>query len=130
MQVDYGDGSFTMGEFATDNVTLDAVGGVGAPVTMSKIPLGCGHDNEGYFVGAAGLLGLGKGPLSFPNQLDPVMGGKFSYCLTDRETDTTDRSFLIFGEAAIPAATVVKFTPQASNPKVRNPKLRHHERIY
>ncbi|XP_073394570.1 aspartyl protease family protein 2 isoform X4 [Physcomitrium patens] len=34
----------------------------GGQVVLNKIPLGCGHDNEGYFVGAAGLLGLAVPP--------------------------------------------------------------------
>ena len=84
---------------------------------LSKIPLGCGHDNEGYFVGAAGLLGLGKGPLSFPNQVDPQMGGRFSYCLTNRDTDSSERSTLVFGAAAVPSFGA-KFTPQAGNARV------------
>lgn len=116
LQVDYGDGSFTTGEFATDAVSLNSTAGVGQ-VVLSKIPLGCGHDNEGYFVGAAGLLGLGKGPLAFPNQVDPQMGGRFSYCLTDRDTDSTEGSSLIFGDAAVPSSGA-RFTPQASNSRV------------
>ncbi|XP_024399861.1 aspartyl protease family protein 2 [Physcomitrium patens] len=115
-QVDYGDGSFTTGEFGTDDVSLNSTSGVGQ-VVLNKIPLGCGHDNEGYFVGAAGLLGLGKGPLSFPNQVDPQNGGRFSYCLTDRETDSTEGSSLVFGEAAVPPAGA-RFTPQDSNMRV------------
>jgi hypothetical protein len=116
LQVDYGDGSFTSGEFATDAVSLNSTSG-GGQVVLSKIPLGCGHDNEGYFVGAAGLLGLGKGPLSFPNQVDPQMGGRFSYCLTDRQTDSTEGSTLVFGDAAVPSSGA-RFTPQATNPRV------------
>ncbi|KAG0625877.1 hypothetical protein M758_2G086000 [Ceratodon purpureus] len=115
-QVDYGDGSFTTGEFATDAITLNSASG-GGQVILSKIPLGCGHDNEGYFVGAAGLLGLGKGPLSFPNQVDPQNGGRFSYCLTDRDSDSSERSTLVFGDAAV-SSSGARFTPQASNPRV------------
>ena len=47
LQVDYGDGSFTSGEFATDAVSLNSTSGEGQ-VVLNKIPLGCGHDNEGY----------------------------------------------------------------------------------
>jgi hypothetical protein len=120
VQVDYGDGSFTMGELATDNVALDAAPGRGQ-VVLSNIPLGCGHDNEGMFGGAAGILGLGKGPLSFPNHVDSstvmLLGSVFSYCLPDRESNSDRRSSLIFGDAAIPADGV-KFTAQLRNPHV------------
>ena len=80
-----------------------------------NIPLGCGHDNEGMFGMAAGILGLGLGPLSFSNHVE---GGVFSYCLPDRESDR--HSSLIFGEDAIPdhAINAVKFTPQLRNPRV------------
>ncbi|KAL6196557.1 hypothetical protein ACLB2K_032171 [Fragaria x ananassa] len=46
-QVSYGDGSFTFDDFSTETLTF----------RRSKIPkvaLGCGHDNEGLFVGAVG----------------------------------------------------------------------------
>lgn len=119
-QADYGDGSFTTGELVTDNVVMDDGTG-SAEVVISDVPLGCGHDNEGMFGMAAGILGLGKGPLSFPNHAD---GGVFSYCLPDRESDPNHQSTLIFGDAAIlnnnraPAASDVKFTPQVRNPRV------------
>ncbi len=121
LQVDYGDGSFTVGEFSTDTITLESTASTAGPghaaVVLNSIPMGCGHDNEGYFVGAAGLLGLGKGPLSFPSQVGPAIGEKFSYCLTDRETDTSDRSLLIFGNASVPASGVT-FTPQVKNARI------------
>ncbi|CAA6665418.1 unnamed protein product [Spirodela intermedia] len=40
-QVSYGDGSYTVGDFATDTITL---GGASVP----GIAFGCGHDNEGF----------------------------------------------------------------------------------
>ncbi|KAA8520756.1 hypothetical protein F0562_014972 [Nyssa sinensis] len=55
--VAYGDGSLTFGRTRVNNV-----------------PLGCGHDNEGLFTGGAGLLGLGRGKLSFPSQTDGLFG--------------------------------------------------------
>lgn len=121
-QVDYGDGSFTFGELATDNVALDAATGPGQ-VVLTNIPLGCGHDNEGVFGSAAGIFGLGKGPLSFPNHIatsSSIQGSVFSYCLPDRDGDADHRSSLIFGDAAMPdyAHDSVKFTPQIRNPRV------------
>ncbi|RWV87461.1 hypothetical protein GW17_00050539, partial [Ensete ventricosum] len=70
-QVSYGDGSYTVGDFATETVTL------GGSDPVSSVAIGCGHDNEGLFVGAAGLLALGGGPLSFPSQ---ISARSFSYC--------------------------------------------------
>lgn len=88
-EVAYGDGSYTVGDFATETLTL----GDSAPV--SSVAIGCGHDNEGLFVGAAGLLALGGGPLSFPSQISATT---FSYCLVDR--DSPSSSTLQFGDAA------------------------------
>ncbi|KAJ6293640.1 hypothetical protein OIU76_021824 [Salix suchowensis] len=47
-QVNYGDGSYTLGDFATESVSL------GNSRSVKNVALGCGHDhNEGLFVGAA-----------------------------------------------------------------------------
>ncbi|KAL5070656.1 hypothetical protein RYX36_021543 [Vicia faba] len=76
-EVSYGDGSYTVGDFVTETVTIGAT-------SVNNVAIGCGHNNEGLFVGAAGLLGLGGGPLSFPAQLNST---SFSYCLVDRDSD-------------------------------------------
>ncbi|GAV87067.1 Asp domain-containing protein [Cephalotus follicularis] len=76
-QVSYGDGSFTVGEFITETVTLGNSGAV------KNVALGCGRDNEGLFVGSAGLLGLGGGPLSLTSQ---IKASSFSYCLVNRDS--------------------------------------------
>ncbi|XP_044476345.1 protein ASPARTIC PROTEASE IN GUARD CELL 1-like [Mangifera indica] len=77
-QVSYGDGSFTVGEFITETVSFGNSGAI------QNVAIGCGHDNEGLFVGAAGLLGLGGGELSLTKQ---VKATSFSYCLVDRNSD-------------------------------------------
>nr|XP_043626331.1 protein ASPARTIC PROTEASE IN GUARD CELL 1-like [Erigeron canadensis] len=77
-EVSYGDGSYTVGDFVTETVTFSQ-GNV-----IKNIAIGCGHNNEGLFVGAAGLLGLGGGPLSFPSQINAT---SYSYCLVDRDSD-------------------------------------------
>lgn len=97
-QVSYGDGSYTLGNFATETLTL---GGT----TVPNMAIGCGHDNEGLFVGASGLLGLGGGSLSFPSQLTDESGKIFSYCLVDRDSESS--STLQFGRAAVPNGAVV-----------------------
>ncbi|CAA0831375.1 Eukaryotic aspartyl protease family protein [Striga hermonthica] len=107
-QVSYGDGSFTFGEFSTETLTF----------RRTKVPavaLGCGHDNEGLFVGAAGLLGLGRGRLSFPTQAGPRFGRKFSYCLVDRSASSKPSS-MVFGGSAVSRRAV--FTPLVANPKL------------
>lgn len=107
-QVSYGDGSFTVGEFSTETMTFRRS-------RVKNIALGCGHDNEGLFVGAAGLLGLGRGRLSFPSQAGPRFGSAFSYCLVDRSASSKPSS-IIFGSSAISRKAI--FTPLISNPKL------------
>ncbi|GFQ00571.1 protein aspartic protease in guard cell 1 [Phtheirospermum japonicum] len=87
-QVSYGDGSFTFGEFSTETLTFRRT-------KVPNVALGCGHDNEGLFVGAAGK--------------------KFSYCLVDRSASAKPSSML-FGESAVSRNAV--FTPLLTNPKL------------
>ncbi|KAE8648785.1 hypothetical protein Csa_008926 [Cucumis sativus] len=102
-EVSYGDGSYTVGDFVTETVTLGST-------SLGNIAIGCGHNNEGLFIGAAGLLGLGGGSLSFPSQLN---ASSFSYCLVDRDSDST--STLDFNSPITPDAVTA--------PLHRNPNL-------
>ncbi|KAE8666078.1 Protein ASPARTIC PROTEASE IN GUARD CELL 1 [Hibiscus syriacus] len=101
-EVSYGDGSYTVGDFVTETITLGSD-------SVNNVAIGCGHDNEGLFVGAGGLLGLGGGPLSFSSQLN---ASTFSYCLVDRDSDSV--STLEFDSALPPNA-------------VTAPLLRNHQ---
>ncbi|EFJ20570.1 hypothetical protein SELMODRAFT_54048, partial [Selaginella moellendorffii] len=115
-QVAYGDGSFSVGDFSSDLFTL------GTGSKAMSVAFGCGFDNEGLFAGAAGLLGLGAGKLSFPSQIfasstNSSTANSFSYCLVDRSNPMTrSSSSLIFGVAAIPSTA-------ALSPLLKNPKL-------
>ncbi|EEE64882.1 hypothetical protein OsJ_19741 [Oryza sativa Japonica Group] len=84
-QVAYGDGSVTAGDFASETLTFAR----GARV--QRVAIGCGHDNEGLFIAASGLLGLGRGRLSFPSQIARSFGRSFSYCLVDRTSSRRAR---------------------------------------
>ncbi|KAG6675640.1 hypothetical protein I3842_15G113200 [Carya illinoinensis] len=75
--VSYGDGSYTTGDMVIETVSFGSSGEV------NNIALGCGRDNEGLFVGAAGLLGLGGGSLSLPSQ---IKASSFSYCFVDLDS--------------------------------------------
>lgn len=103
-EVSYGDGSYTVGDFVTESVTF------GGSAAVDNVAIGCGHSNEGLFVGAAGLIGLGGGALSFPSQ---IKASSFSYCLVDRDSDST--STLEFDSPTPPGAVTA--------PLIRNSKL-------
>ncbi|XP_052179031.1 aspartic proteinase nepenthesin-2-like [Diospyros lotus] len=96
----YGDSSNTTGDFALETFTVNLTAATGKPEfrRVENVMFGCGHWNRGLFHGAAGLLGLGRGPLSFSSQLQSLYGHSFSYCLVDRNSDSSVTSKLIFGE--------------------------------
>uniref|UniRef100_A0A0A0LS14 Peptidase A1 domain-containing protein n=1 Tax=Cucumis sativus TaxID=3659 RepID=A0A0A0LS14_CUCSA len=79
-EVEYGDGSFTVGELATETFSFRHSN------SIPNLPIGCGHDNEGLFVGAAGLIGLGGGAISLSSQLEAT---SFSYCLVDLDSESS-----------------------------------------
>ncbi|XP_050373286.1 protein ASPARTIC PROTEASE IN GUARD CELL 2 [Argentina anserina] len=93
-EASYGDGSYTQGTLALETLTFGRA-------LIRNVAIGCGHMNRGMFVGAAGLLGLGGGPMSFVGQLGGQTGGAFSYCLVSRG-DVAAAGSLEFGRAAMP----------------------------
>ncbi|XP_002979394.2 aspartyl protease family protein 2 [Selaginella moellendorffii] len=92
-QVSYGDGSFTVGDFSTETLSF-------GEHAVRSVAMGCGRNNQGLFHGAAGLLGLGRGPLSFPSQTGTSYASVFSYCLPRRESAIA--ASLVFGPSAVP----------------------------
>ncbi|KAI3891137.1 hypothetical protein MKW98_007442 [Papaver atlanticum] len=96
----YGDNSNTTGDFSLETFTVNVTTPTGDSEfkAAENVMFGCGHWNRGLFHGASGLLGLGRGPLSFSSQLQSVYGHTFSYCLVDRNSDLSVSSKLIFGE--------------------------------
>ncbi|KAL6618672.1 hypothetical protein ACP70R_033811 [Stipagrostis hirtigluma subsp. patula] len=115
-QVAYGDGSVTAGDLATETLTF------ARRARVPRVAIGCGHDNEGLFVAAAGLLGLGRGRLSFPTQIARRYGRGFSYCLVDRTSSlnpsSSRSSTIAFGSGAVAAAAGASFTQMVRNPKM------------
>ncbi|KAL3528112.1 hypothetical protein ACH5RR_012768 [Cinchona calisaya] len=85
----YGDYSSTQGVMAAETFTF-------GEVSVPNVAFGCGEDNEGSgFSQGAGLVGLGRGPLSLVSQLKEP---KFSYCLTS--IDDSNTSTLLMGSWA------------------------------
>lgn len=105
-EVSYGDGSYTKGTLALETLTFGRT-------IVRNVAIGCGHRNRGMFVGAAGLLGLGGGSMSFIGQLGGQTGGAFGYCLVSRGSGA-DGS-MVFGRRAIPSGAV--WVPLIRNPR-------------
>jgi len=111
----YGDQSNTTGDLALESFTVNLTAR-GASRRVDSVVFGCGHRNRGLFHGAAGLLGLGRGPLSFASQLRAVYGHTFSYCLVDHGSDVGSK--VVFGEdpllLAHPRLNYTAFAPASS----------------
>ncbi|KAL9229887.1 hypothetical protein vseg_005305 [Gypsophila vaccaria] len=118
----YGDSSNTTGDFALETFTVNLTSSDGSSEfkKVENVMFGCGHWNRGLFHGAAGLLGLGRGPLSFSSQLKSLYGHSFSYCLVDRNSDPSVSSKLIFGDdnelLAHPQLSFTKLINRKENP--------------
>ncbi|GAB2297075.1 hypothetical protein Dimus_031176 [Dionaea muscipula] len=97
----YGDGSITSGIFSTEAASFES--GSGGVKTVHALAFGCGFNVSGpsltgpSFNGANGVMGLGRGPISFSAQLGHRFGNKFSYCLLDYTLARPPPSYLLIG---------------------------------
>lgn len=101
--VEYGDGSYTVGFYAQDTLTL-------AYDTVKDFRFGCGENNRGLFGKSAGLMGLGRGKTSLTVQAYDKYGGVFAYCLP---ATPSGAGFLDFGRGA--AAANARLTPMLTD---------------
>lgn len=102
----YGGGASSTGILVSDTVTL------GPAMSVHNFVFGCGHDNQGLFRGAAGVLGLGAGKLSVPSQL---AAPAFSYCLPGRYSAAI--STLTFGPPPPSLLQgLIRYTPLLPSP--------------
>uniref|UniRef100_A0A0D3F491 Peptidase A1 domain-containing protein n=1 Tax=Oryza barthii TaxID=65489 RepID=A0A0D3F491_9ORYZ len=107
--------SNTTGDLALEAFTVNLTA-PGASRRVDDVVLGCGHSNRGLFHGAAGLLGLGRGALSFASQLRAVYGHAFSYCLVDHGSSVGSK--IVFGDddalLGHPRLNYTAFAPSAA----------------
>ncbi|GER34401.1 eukaryotic aspartyl protease family protein [Striga asiatica] len=104
--VQYGDTSYSVGFFSKDKLTVTQQD------VFPDFLFGCGEKNQGLFGSTAGLLGLGRDPLSFVAQTAEKYGQYFSYCLPSVSSLT---GHLAFGKSGSEAPNNVKFTPFAGS---------------
>ena len=102
-QVQYGDGSYSIGFFATETLTLSSSN------VFKNFLFGCGQQNNGLFGGAAGLLGLGRTKLALPSQTAKTYKKLFSYCLP---ASASSKGYLSLGGQV---SKSVKFTPLSAD---------------
>lgn len=102
--IKYGDQSFSVGYFSKDTLTLSAT------EVFPNFVFGCGQNNRGLFGMTAGIIGLGRDPLSIVSQTAPKYGKYFSYCLPSTSHSI---GYLAFGISGSSSNT--QFTPFAQS---------------
>ncbi|KAI9115818.1 hypothetical protein K1719_013487 [Acacia pycnantha] len=100
----YGDGSFTVGFYAKETLTISSND------VVDNFLFGCGKINLGFFQGTAGLLGLGRSPVSIVEQTAQKYRKIFSYCLPSTPNTV---GYLNFG--GVSSNTNIKYIPFSSN---------------
>lgn len=99
--IQYGDSSFSVGFFAKETISLTPSD------VFPGFLFGCGQNNQGLFSGSAGLLGLGRDPISIVSQTATNYKKLFSYCLPSSPSST---GHLTFGNGD-GVSKSVQFTP-------------------
>ncbi|KAK2441108.1 aspartyl protease family protein [Trifolium repens] len=97
--IQYGDQSFSVGYFSRERLSVTPTD------TIDGFLFGCGQNNQGLFGGSAGLLGLGRHPISFVQQTSQKYHKTFSYCLPSTSSGV---GHLTFGATS---NIYVKYTP-------------------
>ncbi|KGN50439.1 aspartyl protease family protein 2 [Cucumis sativus] len=120
----YADGSLSSGFFSKETTTLKSLSG--SEIHLKGLSFGCGFRISGpsvsgaQFNGARGVMGLGRGSISFSSQLGRRFGNKFSYCLMDYTLSPPPTSFLMIGgglhSLPLTNATKISYTPLQINP--------------
>ncbi|KAM7484516.1 hypothetical protein LguiA_000525 [Lonicera macranthoides] len=115
----YADGSLTRGFFSRETTTFKTTSG---SLKHHNLAFGCAFELSGpsvtgpSFNGATGVIGLGRGPISFSSQLGHRFGNKFSYCLMDYTISPPPRSYLLIGGTETGAVKpTLKYTPLQNN---------------
>ncbi|GAB4827854.1 hypothetical protein Ancab_034738 [Ancistrocladus abbreviatus] len=102
----YKDGSSTQGYMGSETFTFEST-------SVPNIGFGCGENNSAFGgSNGAGLVGMGRGLLSLPYQ---VNANQFSYCLTS--VGSTATSTLQIGSLSAPAGGSTMTTPLIQNPQ-------------
>lgn len=107
--VSYGDGSYTRGVLALDQLGL---GGT----NVERFVFGCGRSNRGLFGGTSGLLGLGRTPLSLISQTRARFGGVFSYCLPSKASNSSGNLVLGDDPSSYKNRTPIAYTRMVPGP--------------
>ncbi|KAG7032480.1 Aspartic proteinase nepenthesin-2, partial [Cucurbita argyrosperma subsp. argyrosperma] len=122
----YADSSLSSGFFSKDVTTFNTFSGTHTQTRLNDLSFGCGFRISGpsfsgaRFNGARGVMGLGRGPISFSSQLGRRFGNTFSYCLMDYTLSPPPTSYLMIGgglrSLPVTNASKISYTPLQINP--------------
>lgn len=101
----YGSGNAT-GRLLSDTLTLPLENG--GRREIKHFAIGCSVVSSG----SSGIAGFGRGGLSMPSQLAPLIGDKFAYCLDH----ANNGSKIVLGNKAVPRDIPLTWTPLFINP--------------
>ncbi|KAK6927680.1 Xylanase inhibitor, N-terminal [Dillenia turbinata] len=102
--IQYGDQSYSVGFFGRERITLTSTD------AYDNLLFGCGQNNRGLFGQVAGLMGLGRDPMSIVSQTSQKYGKFFSYCLP---SSSASAGYLAFGREG--TSDSVQYTPSSIN---------------
>jgi len=100
----YGDESFSEGYFSRERLTVTPAD------VIDGFFFGCGQNNQGLFGMSAGILGLGRHPISFVQQTSKKYNKIFSYCLPSTSDAIGHLTFGATNNNKV-ANNAVKYTP-------------------
>ncbi|XP_010266605.1 PREDICTED: aspartyl protease family protein At5g10770-like [Nelumbo nucifera] len=104
----YGDQSFSIGLFGRETLTLTPSD------VFPGFQFGCGQNNSLNGAAVAGLLGLGRTPVSLVSQTASTYGKIFSYCLPRSKSSI---GYLAFGDqTSATSSSNVNYTQLIPNP--------------
>lgn len=95
---EYGDLSYTSGVLGYETFSLGTAGSR-TRASFPHLSFGCGRKQSGDFSNSAGIIGLGRGPLSLVSQIGSSFKNIFSYCLGSVD-NASQISSLFLGKAA------------------------------
>ncbi|RZC24265.1 aspartyl protease family protein 2-like [Glycine soja] len=127
-QYSYADGSTSTGFFSKETISLNTTNST-RQTRLNKLSFGCAFRTSGpsvtghSFNGAQGVMGLGRGPISFTSQLARKLSNTktkntFSYCLLDYTLSPPPTSYLTIGPTPndVVSRNSFTYTPLLTNP--------------
>jgi hypothetical protein len=123
--VEYADGSSTMGILMNDVITLQLTNGTRTP---TRAIIGCGYDQRGALAQTPamtdGVMGLSSSKIALPSQMASkgIVNNVIGHCLAG---GSNGGGYLFFGDALVPALGMT-WAPMMGKPEMEGYQARLH----